>query len=75
METIGNTWLYLAFFGLVTIMLIIDFLAFAKPKVKTLKLKLLRIGVLLGSRLPHYLVADCGCTYNKPQVLPLPTLK
>ena len=28
METIGNLWLYVVFFGLVTVMLLVDFLGF-----------------------------------------------
>ena len=34
METIGNLWLYIAFFGIVIVMLLIDFLGFKQNKVK-----------------------------------------
>ena len=32
METIGNLWLYVVFFGLVTVMLLVDFLGFKQKQ-------------------------------------------
>jgi hypothetical protein len=32
METIGNLWLYVVFFGMVTVMLLIDFLGFKQKQ-------------------------------------------
>lgn len=39
MESIGNIWLYLAFFGIVTVMLIIDFLGFKQKEGQDVKIK------------------------------------
>lgn len=39
MESIGNLWLYLAFFGIVTIMLLIDFLGFKQKEGQDVKLR------------------------------------
>lgn len=39
METIGSLWLYLAFFGLVAVMLIIDFLGFKHNQGQEVKIK------------------------------------
>ena len=39
METIGNPWLYLAFFAIVAIMLIIDFLGFKQKEGQDVKIK------------------------------------
>ena len=37
MESIGNLWLYLAFFGIVTVMLLIDFLGFKQKEGQEVK--------------------------------------
>lgn len=68
MESIGNPWLYIAFFAIVMVMLLIDFLGFKQKEGQEVKVKPQRTGVLLGLLLPHYLVAGCGTTYNKQQV-------
>lgn len=39
MESIGNLWLYLAFFGIVTVMLVIDFLGFKQKEGQAVKIK------------------------------------
>mgnify|MGYP000612575925 CR=1 FL=1 len=39
MESIGNLWLYLAFFGIVTVMLLIDFLGFKQKEGQEVKIK------------------------------------
>lgn len=65
MESIGNPWLYLAFFAIVAVMLLIDFMGFKQKKVKKSNLKQLPIGVLLGSLLHHSLVVVYGFTCNK----------
>lgn len=48
METIGNLWLYIAFFGIVIVMLLIDFLGFKQNKVKMSQLSKLLTGVWRG---------------------------
>ena len=39
METIGNPWLYLAFFAIVAVMLLIDFMGFKQKEGQEVKLK------------------------------------
>jgi tellurite resistance protein TerC len=39
METIGNPWLYLAFFAIVIVMLLIDFLGFKQKEGQEVKIK------------------------------------
>lgn len=39
MDSIGNLWLYLAFFGIVAVMLVIDFLGFKKKEGQEVKIK------------------------------------
>jgi hypothetical protein len=39
MESIGNLWLYIAFFGIVTVMLLIDFLGFKQKRRSKVKIK------------------------------------
>lgn len=39
MESIGNLWLYLAFFGIVTVMLLIDFLGFKQKEGQPVQIK------------------------------------
>ena len=48
METIGNLWLYVAFFGIVIVMLLIDFLGFKQNKVKMFQLSKLLTGAWRG---------------------------
>ena len=38
METIGNPWLYLAFFAIVAVMLLIDFMGFKQKEGQEVKL-------------------------------------
>ena len=47
METIGNLWLYIAFFGIVIVMLLIDFLGFKQKQGQDVSIKscLLECGV------------------------------
>ena len=39
METIGNLWLYVVFFGLVTVMLLVDFLGFKQKQNQDVPIK------------------------------------
>ncbi|MCT6833347.1 MAG: hypothetical protein M3039_04950, partial [Acinetobacter baumannii] len=39
METIGNLWLYVAFFGIVIVMLLIDFLGFKQKQGQDVSIK------------------------------------
>ena len=39
MESIGNPWLYLAFFAIVSVMLLIDFLGFKQKEGQEVKVK------------------------------------
>lgn len=48
METIGNLWLYVAFFGIVIVMLLIDFLGFKQKQGGMSQLSKLPTGVWRG---------------------------
>ena len=77
METIGNTWLYLAFFGLVTIMLIIDFLGFRQTQGQDVKIKTaaywsiawVSVAALFGGGLWLYLQQTAGVTIANAKVI------
>ncbi|WP_297427282.1 TerC family protein [uncultured Acinetobacter sp.] len=77
METIGNTWLYLAFFGLVTIMLIIDFLGFRQTQGQDVKIKTaaywsiawVSVAALFGGGLWLYLQQTAGVTIANAKVM------
>ena len=77
METIGSLWLYLAFFGLVTVMLIIDFLGFKQNKGQEVKLKTeaywsiawVSVATLFGGGLWLYLQQTAGVTVANTKVM------
>ncbi len=77
METIGNLWLYLAFFGLVAVMLIIDFLGFRQKQGQEVKIKTaaywsmawVSVAVLFGAGLWFYLQQTAGVTIANTKVM------
>ncbi|MEB6677938.1 TerC family protein [Acinetobacter haemolyticus] len=68
METIGNLWLYLAFFGIVSVMLIIDFLGFKQKQNQNVPFKQaaywsiawVTVAILFGGGLWLYLQQTVG---------------
>ncbi|MEO3358274.1 TerC family protein [Acinetobacter haemolyticus] len=68
METIGNLWLYLAFFGIVSVMLIIDFLGFKHKQNQNVPFKQaaywsiawVTVAILFGGGLWLYLQQTVG---------------
>ncbi len=70
METIGTLWLYLAFFGIVTVMLIIDFLGFKQKQGQEVKVKTaaywsiawVTVATLFGGGLWLYLEQTAGAS-------------
>ena len=77
METIGSLWLYLAFFGLVTIMLLIDFLGFKNNKGQEIKVKTaaywsiawVSVATLFGGALWLYLQQTAGVAVANTKVM------
>ena len=77
METIGNLWLYLAFFGLVTVMLAIDFLGFKHRHGQEVKLKTaaywsmawVSVATLFGGGLWLYLQQTAGVAIANTKVM------
>lgn len=70
METIGNPWLYLAFFAIVAVMLLIDFMGFKQKEGQEVKLKTaaywsiawVTVASLFGGGLWLYLQQTAGVT-------------
>lgn len=70
METIGNLWLYVVFFGLVTVMLLVDFLGFKQKQNQDVPIKQaaywsiawVTVAVLFGGGLWLYLQQTVGLT-------------
>ena len=70
METIGNSWLYLAFFAIVIVMLLIDFMGFKQKEGQEVKLKTaaywsiawVTVASLFGGGLWFYLQQTAGLT-------------
>ncbi|AYO56186.1 TerC family protein [Acinetobacter wuhouensis] len=70
MESIGNPWLYLAFFAIVSVMLLIDFLGFKQKEGQEVKVKTaaywsiawVTIATLFGGGLWIYLQQTAGVT-------------
>ncbi|MFC6053706.1 hypothetical protein A6M14_03690 [Acinetobacter sp. Ac_877] len=77
METIGTLWLYLAFFGIVAVMLIIDFLGFKQKQGQDVKIKTaaywslawVSIATLFGGGLWLYLQQTAGVTVANTKVM------
>ncbi|MDH1069885.1 TerC family protein [Acinetobacter johnsonii] len=77
MESIGNLWLYLAFFGIVTVMLLIDFLGFKKKEGQEVKIKTaalwsiawVSVASLFGAGLWLYLQQTAGVTVANTKVM------
>ena len=77
METIGNLWLYLAFFGLVTVMLTVDFLGFKQKQGQEVKIKTaaywsmawVSVAVLFGGGLWLYLQQTAGVAIANTKVM------
>ena len=77
METIGKLWLYLAFFGLVTVMLIVDFLGFKQKQGQEVKIKTaaywsmawVSVAVLFGGGLWFYLQQTAGIAIANTKVM------
>lgn len=77
METIGNLWLYLAFFGIVVIMLLIDFLGFKQKKEQEVKVKTaaywsiawVSVATLFGGALWLYLKQNFGVEIANTKVM------
>lgn len=70
METIGNLWLYIAFFGIVIVMLLVDFLGFKQKQGQDVSIKQaaywsvawVSVAVLFGGGLWLYLQQTAGVT-------------
>ena len=77
MESIGNLWLYLAFFGIVTIMLLIDFLGFKQKEGQEVKVKTaaywsvawVTVASLFGGGLWLYLEQTVGVAVANTKVM------
>lgn len=77
MESIGNLWLYIAFFGIVTVMLLIDFLGFKQKEGQEVKIKTaalwsiawVSIASLFGVGLWLYLQQTAGVTVANTKVM------
>ncbi|MCV2452875.1 TerC/Alx family metal homeostasis membrane protein [Acinetobacter johnsonii] len=77
MESIGNLWLYLAFFGIVTVMLLIDFLGFKQKEGQEVKIKTaalwsitwVSVASLFGAGLWLYLQQTVGVTVANTKVM------
>ena len=77
METIGNLWLYLAFFGLVAVMLTIDFLGFKQKQGQEVKIRTaaywsmawVSVAVLFGGGLWFYLQQTAGIAIANTKVM------
>ncbi|WP_163121864.1 TerC family protein [Acinetobacter portensis] len=77
METIGTLWLYLAFFGIVAVMLIIDFLGFKQKQGQDVKIKTaaywslawVSVATLFGGGLWLYLQQIAGVTVANTKVM------
>ena len=77
METIGTLWLYLAFFGLVAVMLIIDFLGFKNSQGQEVKVKTaacwsiawVSVAALFGGGLWLYLQHTAGVAIANTKVM------
>ena len=77
MESIGNLWLYLAFFGIVTVMLLIDFLGFKQKEGQEVKIKTaalwsiawVSVASLFGACLWLYLQQTAGVTVANTKVM------
>ncbi|KAB0651658.1 TerC family protein [Acinetobacter bohemicus] len=77
METIGNLWLYLAFFGLVTVMLIVDFLGFKQKQGQEVKIRTaaywsmawVSVAILFGGGLWLYLQQTAGVAIANTKVM------
>ena len=77
METIGTLWLYLAFFGIVTVMLIIDFLGFKQKQGQDVKIKTaaywsiawVTVATLFGGGLWLYLQQTAGVAVANTKVM------
>jgi len=70
METIGNLWLYVAFFGIVTVMLIVDFLGFKQKQNQDVPIRQaaywsiawVTVAMIFGGGLWLYLQQTVGAT-------------
>ena len=77
MESIGNLWLYLAFFGIITIMLLIDFLGFKQKEGQEVKVKTaaywsvawVTVASLFGGGLWLYLEQTAGVAVANTKVM------
>ena len=77
MESIGNLWLYLAFFGIVTVMLLLDFLGFKQKEGQEVKIKTaalwsiawVSVASLFGAGLWLYLQQTAGVTVANTKVM------
>ena len=77
METIGNIWLYVIFFGIVTIMLLIDFLGFKQKEGQEVKVKTaaywsiawVTVATLFGGGLWLYLENTAGINVANTKVM------
>lgn len=77
METIGNLWLYLAFFGLVAVMLTVDFLGFKQKQGQEVKIRTaaywsmawVSVAILFGGGLWFYLQQTAGIAIANTKVM------
>lgn len=77
METIGNLWLYLAFFGLVAVMLTVDFLGFKQKQGQDVKIRTaaywsmawVSVAILFGGGLWLYLQQTAGIAIANTKVM------
>ena len=77
MESICNLWLYIAFFGIVTVMLLIDFLGFKQKEGQEVKIKTaalwsiawVSVASLFGAGLWLYLQQTAGVTVANTKVM------
>ncbi|MBU3847212.1 MAG: TerC family protein [Candidatus Acinetobacter avistercoris] len=77
MESIGNIWLYLAFFGIVSLMLVIDFLGFKQKEGQDVKIRTaaywsiawVTVASLFGGGLWLYLQQTAGVNVANTKVM------
>ncbi|MDR2062234.1 MAG: TerC family protein [Acinetobacter sp.] len=77
METIGNLWLYVAFFGLVTVMLLVDFLGFKQKQNQDVPIRQaaywsiawVSVAVIFGGGLWFYLQQTVGATIANQKIM------
>ena len=75
METIGTLWLYLVFFGIVSIMLVIDFIGFKHQHGQEVKIRTAAYWSIAWVSVAALFGGGSGCIWNKLRALLLRTRK